>query len=252
MRIIARLTVIEAVRGRFAWLVAGFLLAGFTLTLLVSELAVTESQGFRAGLLGAWLRSCAVLTISLAVVSSVVREFYDKGIELLVSLPVPRAAYFAGKLSGFAGISSGTALACTLVLAWFAPPTQVAIWGASLFLELLVVASMSLLCVTTFAQVTQAMSVSLAFYLLSRAMAAIQLMAHESAGASETSSQQIVRTIVDCLAFLVPDLDRFTESEWLIHGTGTLADLGFAAMQTAVYVALVGAAGTFDLGRKAL
>ena len=249
---VARLAVIEAARGRFAWLVAGFLLAGLTLALFAGELAITESQGFRAGILGAWLRACAVFTISLAVVASVVREFNDKGIELLVSLPVPRATYFAGKLVGFAGIASASALACALALAGFAPPAQVAIWAASLLLELLVVVSISLVCVITFAQLTQAMSVCLAFYLLSRAMAAMQLMVHEPVGASETAARQFARMFVDSLAFLVPDLDRFTESEWLIHGTGTIADLGFAATQSAIYVALLGAAGVFDLYRKAL
>ena len=48
------------------------------------------------------------------------------------------------------------------------------------------------------------------------------------------------------------DLDRFTESEWLIHGAGTLADLGFAAAQASVYTALLGAAAMFDLHRRAL
>ena len=249
---IARLAVIEAARGRFAWLVAGFVLAGLTLALFAGELAITESRGFRAGILGAWLRSCAVFTIGLAVVASVVREFDDKGVEVLVALPVPRAAYVAGKLIGFAGVASAPALACALALAGFAPPAQVAIWAASLYLELLVVVSIGLLCVTTFVQVTLAMSVSLAFYLLSRSMAAIQLMVHEPAGAPETAARQFVRVFVDALAFLVPDLDRFTESEWLIHGTGTVADLGFAAAQSAVYVALLGAACAFDLHRKAL
>ena len=38
----------------------------------------------------------------------------------------------------------------------------------------------------------------------------------------------------------------------LIHGAGTIADLGFAAMQTAIYLALLCAAALFDLYRKAL
>ena len=249
---IARLTFIETVRGRLTWLVAGYLLAGCTLALFAGEIAITESRGFRAGILGAWLRSCAVFTIGLIVVASVVRELDDKGVELLLSLPVPRAAYFAGKLAGFTGIALASALACALTLLWFVSPAQAAIWAASLSLELLVVAATSLLCVITFSQVTPALSVSIAMYLLARSMAAIQLIAHGPPGASETAAWQFVRIFVDALAFLVPDLDRFTESEWLIHGTGTIAELEFVAMQAAVYVTLLCAAGIFDLHRKAL
>ena len=249
---IAWITIVEAARGKLAWLVAGFLVAGCTLALFAGAIAITESQGFRAGILGAWLRSCAVFTVGLSIIASVAREFHDKGIELLLSLPVPRAAYYGGKLAGFAGISILSALACSLALAWFAPLAQVAIWGACLALELIVVASMSLLCVITFAHVTLASSVSIAIYLLSRAMAAIQLMAHEPPGVPETAASQFIRVFVDALAFIVPDLDRFTESAWLVYGSGTVADLGFAAMQSGVYLTLLCAAGMFDLYRKAL
>ena len=65
-------------------------------------------------------------------------------------------------------------------------------------------------------------------------------------------ASSFIRAFVDALAYLLPDLDRFTESEWLIHGAGTIADLGFAAGQAAVYTALLGAAATFDLYRRAL
>ena len=97
----------------------------------------------------------------------------------MLSMPVPRATYCAGKLAGFAGISVLLATACGLALAGFAPPAQVALWTASLGLELLIVIAMSLLCVLTFSQITWALSTVIGFYVLSRAMAALHLMAHE-------------------------------------------------------------------------
>ena len=249
---IARLTALEAARGRLAWLVAGFTIAGCTLALFVGEVAITETQGFRSGLLAAWLRSCAVFTVCAFVITSMVREFHDKGIELMLSMPVSRGTYCAGKLAGFAGVSVLPALACGLVLAGFAPPAQVAIWAASLGLELLIVTAVSLLCVFTFSRITWALSTVIGFYVLSRAMAALQLMVHEPLAVPATTARWFVHASVDALAYLLPDLDRFTESDWLIHGAGTIADLGFAAMQTAIYVTLLCAAALFDLYRKAL
>ena len=123
---IARFTALEAVRGRIAWLLAGAAVAGCALALLAGEIALTESQGFRAGLLGAWLRACAVLTASVFVIASMVREFDDKGVELVLAMPVPRWAYCAGKLAGFASVPVGAALVCGLALAWCAPHLQVA------------------------------------------------------------------------------------------------------------------------------
>ena len=249
---IARFTALEAARGRLAWLVAGFTTGGCVLAMLAGEIAITETREVRGGLLGTWLRACAVFTIGAFVTASAVREFHDKGLDLILSMPVRRETYYAGKLAGFAGVSVLSATACALVLVWFAPPVQVALWAASLGLELLVVTAMSLLCVLTFSQIAWALSTVIGFYVLSRAMAALQLMAHEPPADPASAAWQLVRMLVDALAFVLPDLDRFTESEWLIHGAGTIADLGFAAAQAAIYVALLGAAALFDLYRKAL
>ena len=249
---IARMVVLEAARGRFAWLVAGFAIAGCVLAVFAGEVAITETQGFRSGILGAWLRSCAVFTVGAFVISSTLCEIRDKGIDLVLSMAVPRAVYCAGKLAGFAAVAVLSASACALALAWFAPLPQTALWAATLGLELLIVAAMSLLCVFTFSQVASAMSAVLGFYLLSRSMAALQLMAHEPAALSGSAAQSFMRAFVDALAYLLPDLDRFTASEWLIHGTGTFADLGFAAVQAAVYTAVLGAAALVDLYRRAL
>ena len=249
---IARFTALEALRSRFAWLVAGFVVVGCVLALFAGEVAITETQGFRSGLLSAWLRACAVFAVCAFVISSTVREHHDRGLELMLSMSVSRAAYHAGKLTGFAGVSVFSAIACAPALVWFAPPTQAVLWAASLGLELLIVAAASLLCVFSFSQVTWAMSSVMGFYLLSRSMTALQLMAHESSATHGTAARQFMRAFVDALAFVAPDLDRFARSEWLIHGTGTFADLGFAAMQTFIYVLLLCAAAWFDLYRKAL
>ena len=249
---IARVTALEAARGRLVWLIAGFTIAGCALAGFAGEIATTETRGFRSGLLGAWLRSCAVFTVSVFVIASTVREIHDKGLDLMLSMPVPRGTYYAGKLAGFAGVAVLSALACALALVWCAPLWQVAVWAASLGFELLIATAMSLLCVFTFSQVTGALSAFMGFYVLSRAMAALQLIAHEPLAVTVSASRQFVVAFIDALAFVLPDLDRFAESDWLIHGTGTVADLGFSATQTAIYLALLSAAALFDLYRKAL
>lgn len=249
---IARFTALEALRSRFAWLVAGFVTVGWALAVFAGEVAIAEAQGFRSGLLGAWLRPCAVFAVGAFVISSALREFHDRGLELVLSMAVPRAAYHAGKLAGFAGVSALSAIACALALVGFAPPAQVLLWAASLGLELLIVTAASLLCVFTFSQFTSAMSAVVGLYLLSRSMTALQLMADAAPGVDASAAQRFMRAFVDALAFALPDLDRFTRSEWLIHGTGTSADLGFAVTQTFVYVLLLWAAALFDLYRKSL
>ena len=249
---IARMTVLEAVRGRFAWLVAGFVMTGCVLAAFVAEIAITETQGHSSGLLGAWLRACAVLAVTAFVVSSASCEMRDGGFELLLSTAAPRAVYYAGKLAGFAAVAALSAFACALALVWFAPLPRTVLWTASLGLELLVVAATSLLCVFTFSQIAWSMCTVLGFYALSRSMVDLQLMAHGWAVGDGSVTRGFIPAFIDALAYLLPDLDRFAQSEWLIHGVGTAADLGFAAAQATVYVALLAAAALFDLYRRAL
>ena len=250
--VIARFTALEAARSRLAWLVAGATIAGCAFALFAGELAIIEARGFRAGFLGAWLRFCAVLTAAAYVVASMVRELDDNGVELMLSAPTPRGTYYAGKLTGFAGVAVLWTLAGACALVWHAPPVQVGLWVASLGLEVLLVVAMSLACVLSLSGVTPALGAVMGFYVLSRAIAALQLMAHEPLAVHATVSQRFVRGFVDALAFVLPDLDRFTESSWLIHGDGTMADLGFAAAQTAIYLGVLAAVALFDLYRKAL
>ena len=47
------------------------------------------------------LRVASVFLVATFVITSMVREASDKGLELLLALPMPRAVYLAGKLAGF-------------------------------------------------------------------------------------------------------------------------------------------------------
>ena len=52
------------------------------------------------------------------------------------------------------------------------------------------------------------------------------------------------------LAFVLPGLERFTASEWLVYHTGGWHDLTFIAGQTVVYLLLLSGAALFDLYRR--
>lgn len=249
---IAFYTFLEATRNRLLWLVVAALVIGFGLSQFVSEIAIAESATFQSSLLGAMLRFFAVFTIALFVITSMVREFDDKGLELVLSLPVPRYHYFLGKLVGFSALAVLTAVFCGLTLLVHAPPGQVALWVFSLSCELLIITALSLLCLFTFNQVTLALSAVMAFYLLSRSIEAIQLIAHNPIISSDTWSQRIIERFVDAVAFLLPDLGRYTSSEWLVYGTGGWQDVLPIAGQSVVYLALLAGAALFDFYRKNL
>lgn len=247
---IARYTLLEALRNRLAWLLLAAALGAVGVSGFLDELALTESAQLQAALLAAVLRLAAVFLVATFVVTSMVREANEGALQLLLALALPRAAYLLGKLAGYALLALAPALVFGALGLLFAPPGQAALWAASLLCELWLVSAFSLLCTLTLKQVLPALAASLGFYLLARLIGTLQLLGH--GGASHAGAQRAIGAGIDALALLLPHLDGFTRSDWLVYHSGDAAALLAIAAQTALYVALLAAAALFDLYRKNL
>lgn len=246
---IARYTLLEALRNRLLWLVLIMMAGAVALGGFLNELALTESRQLQAALMAAALRFAAVFLVATFVVTSMAREASDKGLELLMALPMPRAVYLSGKLAGFAMLAVLPAALFGGLGLFFAPPAQAALWAFSLLCECWIVAAFSVLCMLTLSQVLPALAAAFSFYLLARMIGALQLLGH-GAGMAQSASQRTLSAGIDGLALLLPHLDQFTRSDWLVYHNGGAAELAAIAAQTAIYVALLAAAALFDLHRK--
>ena len=248
---IARYTFLEAVRNRLFGLTAAGLVCLLGITEFIGELAITETAQIQAALMGAGMRVFAVCTVALFVITSFVREANDKGIDALLSLPIPRHAYFFGKYLGFLGLSLVIAGATCVLLLVYAAPGAVLFWFLSLQCELAIVVALALLCVFTFSNVTVSFMLVLAFYFLARSMHAIQLISSSPIMESTNLSQQFIKVFLDTVAFVLPDLHEFTRSDWLAWGSGP-DSFALLFVQTVIFVALLASAAIFDLYRKEL
>jgi ABC-type transport system involved in multi-copper enzyme maturation permease subunit len=246
---LARATLLEAVRNRLLWLAVMVVVIAFGLAQFLNQVAITESREIQTALLAAPLRVAAVFIVAVFVITSMVRELSDKVTELLLSLPAPRSAYFFGKFSGYALVATVLALLSALPLVPFANFQGLVLWTVSLICELLIVAAMSLFCVLSFAQVVPAFAAVAGFYLLSRSMAAMQIIA--SAPLQDpTLTDRVVNAVVDLIALLLPALDGMTRTTWLLEPAPGASALGSVVGQTALYLVLICSAALFDLHRK--
>jgi hypothetical protein len=108
---------------------------------------------------------------------------------------------------------------------------------------------MSLFCVLSFAQVVPAFAAVAGFYLLSRSMAAMQIIAGASLQ-GPTFTDRVVNAVVELIAFLLPALDSMTQTTWLLGSAPGESTLGPVVGQTAIYLVLICSAALFDLYRK--
>jgi hypothetical protein len=247
---IARYTLLEALRTRLALLALTVLAVLFAASVFVESISITEGTRIQAGFYAASMRIACVFIVALYVVVGITREFNDKGFDVLLALDLPRSHYVLGKLGGFLAIAALIAVVVALPLALLAPLEAVLQWALSLGLELAIVAALALFSVMAFGQVTPAASFVLAFYLLARSLTAIRLMgAHPLSGAEEWS-HQMIRHGVEALALVVPALDAWTRTAWLVNEPAHWGTLLHLAGQSALYVALLAAATMFDFYRK--
>ncbi len=247
--ILTRLALLEARRGGLPWLAAGCLAAALVLAAFLSQVALTEGRELQLATIAALLRACTVFLVAAQVSASVLREINDKGLELMLSLPLSRATHYLGRLAGFAATGALLAMVFALPLLLWAPPGAVALWALSLACEAALVAAAALFFAMTLAQLVPAIAAAAGLYLLARSMAVIQAIA---AGplAEPTLTNRAARFIVDGLALLLPRLDAVTRTEWLLYGISPVGAYAAALGGLVVYGALLAAAGLVDFYRR--
>ena len=214
----------------------------FVASLFVQHIAIAETTRMQSGFLAASLRLLTVFVLSLHVAASMVREFNDKGVELLLALDLPRAGYYLGRFAGFAAIAGALALLAGAVadrdtkfrsgLVDGQPRSRASVGcracavlrhhfrsnhaGDQLRLGILPVGPRD-----------------------QRGAPAIAV----AAAVSQRMEHSRDSWLVDALAWLLPDLSRFTLTTWLVDDTPGLRTLAFVAMQSLLYSALLVCAG---------
>jgi hypothetical protein len=246
---LARQVLIEARRGALPWLALGAVVLTLGLAAFLSQVALTESRALQLAIVAALGRACAVFLLAAHVAASVVREANDKGLELALALPVPRARLYLGRLAGYA--ACGTALAALFaapLLLW-ANPAPVAMWALSLALECTVVAAAALFFAVSLGQVVGALAATVGLYLLARSMAGIQAIA-ASPLAEASAAHELAQWAVEAVALLLPRLEAVTRTEWLLYGMPEPRLYVQALGGLLIYATLLAAAGLFDFQRE--
>ena len=247
---ISRFTIIESLRNRF--LLLSFLVVGisFALVEFIGDLAITEHRVTQVAILAAFLRMSAVVMITLFVVSSTIRELHDKTLEMILAMPIRRGNYYLGKLIGYFYIAALVSVIFAVLLLLYADPEQVCIWMISLFFELVLVVALSLVMLFTFNQVPTALTAVFLIYGASRIVTSIFLMSKYPIIAHTSIAQQFMDSFIELLTWLLPDLHRFTQTEWLTYNTAEWLVLLPLLGQTMIYLFFLSFIALFDFYRK--
>lgn len=246
---VAWYTLVEAMRSGLPWLAAAAIIAVLALSGFLAQVAITEAGMLRVSVAGALLRVIAIFMICAHSVASIARETNDKGLELVLALPISRSAQYLGKLLGFACTGALLATLFAVPLLVWAKPADLAAWWISLAAETVLVAAGAQFFASVLAQPAAAIAATASLYLLGRSISAIQAIAG-SPLAGDSTLNEAARWSVDALAVLLPRLDSVTSGDWLLYGAPGAGELARVLLGLTLYVVLLATAGLFDFNRR--
>jgi hypothetical protein len=241
---------LTAIRDRFPIAILAALIVAIALSVLVA--GSTLSEGQQAGLAygGEFIRAVLVLGLVTFVCFHVRRLHDTREIEAILTRPISRTAFVIAYYAAFS-VLAGLLAAITvpmLVAALGAHGWGVLEWGASMVLEVWIVCALSLFCAMALESATAAVMVALGFYVLGRTAQFFLAIALSNLGVSENEGINITfRSTISVIASIMPRLDLFGQSRWLVYGPGGGWGVEILLLQTAIYVPLLLFATARDL-----
>lgn len=180
-----------------------------------------------------------------------IRNAFDtKEIDVILSRPISRSSLIIAYWMGFSLVASLLALPLMGVLGMIGilNGAGFAGWGVSLVLEAWLVVALALFSAFTLRSAVTAVMACMGFYVLSRMMAFF-IATSESSMFHDLKFAPLAY-VLKAIYTVVPRLDLFSKSEWLIYGFNSAADWQLFVAQAVIFVPLLLLAAIADFRRK--
>lgn len=248
-----RYILITAVRDRFVVAIGFALLATVLSAALLGSSAVAEGQALALAFAGEGIRLTLVLGL-ITFISFHMRRLHEtREIEAILARPIARSTLVLACFAAYSAIALALALLATplLVLVLGAGGAGLAEWQISLMLECLLVVGLGLFAATSLESAAASVLAALGIYVLGRSAAVFRAIADVGTGAVDMDFfNSAAHWVTAAIAMVMPRLDLFGQSRWLVYGPGGGWGLPELAIQSLIYAPLLLAATIRDLDAK--
>lgn len=182
-----------------------------------------------------------------------IRHAFDsKEIDVLLSRPISRSNLVLSYWIGFAAVATLLIIPTLGVIYWIGILNTKGFlaWSASLLLESWMVVSIALFAGLTLRSAVFSVIGSLAIYTLSRMIGFFVATTDSGMLFENTMVNMVVRNSMDFISIIVPRMDFFAKSQWLIYGLKGMEDVLLFAQQAGIFIPLLLAASIIDFRRK--
>lgn len=233
----------------FIGLLAGILLAtGVSATL--GGTAFIEEREMTLAFASGSARIILIVGLIVFVCFYVRSAFDTKEIDVVLSRPISRRSLILSYWLGFFVVSCLLVVAVAAIIGMIGVQNTMGYlgWTLSLILEGALVVSLALFSAFTMRSAVTAVLASMGFYVLSRMMELFVLTAES--GMVRGHGYDVLAQLLSLISMVVPRLDLFTKSEWLIYGFDANQDWMVFIAQTLIYVPIVLLATMADFRRR--
>jgi len=253
MLTIIRYTLLTASRD---WLFLGLcsiILIAYGFSVFVGTTALVEQSQMSLAYFAGSSRIIMVTGLVVFMCFHVRRSFENREIESILSKPISRTKFVISYWLGFSILSFIATIPLFLILAFLNNPDVMGLiyWSASLILEISLVLAFGLLASLIMTSAVSSVMATCAFYLISRLMGFFLVAIdnpYSLMGAGKYG--QILEHIMKAISTIIPRLDMFAKSQWLIYGIEGQTDLWIFPLQALVFIILLLSVAVFDFKRK--
>jgi hypothetical protein len=243
-----RFVVITALRDRLFVSLLSLLAVVFAVSLYIGGGAVFEKSEMVLSFASGAGRAALVLGLTVFVSFHVERIYETREIEAILARSISRGTFVASYWLGLVVIAVLLALPVVAFVAIFHLSKLGALWWcASLVLESGIVMAFALFAAVTLERAIPTIFATVGFYGLSRLVSFVLGIATHG---QQAGLNALANPVFEFLALLVPRLDLFCQTRWLIYGPDATERIFVIPIQAAIFIPFLLAMTIFDLRRK--
>ena len=226
--------------------------ATFGISVALGDASLVEKSQATIVYVAGSSRIIFVIGIILFICFYVRKTFDNREVEFILSKPISRHKFILAYLLGFILVALFIILPLVLLL-FFMKVNLIGLlyWSLSLFCEVLIIITFSLLAALILKSAVSSVLASLGFYILSRMMGFFVMTINiPQASVDFSSTQRIMNAVLKAISVSLPRLDLYTKSDWLIYGVGNFNDTNIIIWQFIIYTPLMIFMAFYDFNRK--
>jgi len=241
-----RYILLTAQRDFLFFALAICVLAAVALSMFLGTNTVTEQSETAMVFAASVVRGVLILGLTIFTAFSISRFFENREIDLMLVRPVSRAKFVLSFWIGFSMIALLFVVFSSIILYLFSTPNLEGFlfWSTSLLLETMIVLALTMAAALILRSAVSAVLLSLAFYILARLSGFILMIV------TKPGPETIQNKIFMGVSSVIPRLDFFAKTEWLVYGVSNGTDVIHYMLQAVVFIALLLAIAIYDFQRK--